>query len=333
MQHFCTLFDSFYLSRGLAMYESLKQHSPGFHLYILAFDDLSYSLLHSVNLEYATIIPLSDFETDELKEVKKDRTLAEYCWTCTPSSISFVMKNFNLSQCTYIDADLYFYSDPSALISEMQENGKSVLITEHRFSTLPKLHGEQRAGRFCVQFITFGNDDQSLFILDKWRRECIDWCYSRYEDGKFGDQKYLDDWPLSYSNVHILHHLGGGIAPWNLTQYRFNRTMNSITGRTKSTGTEFNVVFFHFQYVKFIENGSYDVGWYYISSDKRKIFYTPYLEKVDEIERRLHNLNTNYETGFTNFKANGLKNILKTGFKKIFGYNIIKKQISNGISY
>ena len=120
------------------MYESLKQHSPGFHLYILAFDDLSYSLLHSVNLEYATIIPLSDFETDELKEVKKDRTLAEYCWTCTPSSISFVMKNFNLSQCTYIDADLYFYSDPSALISEMQENGKSVLITEHRLSTLPK---------------------------------------------------------------------------------------------------------------------------------------------------------------------------------------------------
>ena len=314
------------------MYESLKQHSPDFHLYILAFDDLSYSLLHSVNLEYATIIPLSDFETDELKEVKKDRTLAEYCWTCTPSSISFVIKNFNLSQCTYIDADLYFYSDPSVLISEMIDNGKSVLITEHRFSLLPKIYEKKRSGRFCVQFITFINEEKSLLILDKWRKQCINWCYARHEDGKFGDQKYLDEWPLAYPNIHILQHQGGGIAPWNLTQYHFNRTMNSITGRTKSTGTEFNVVFFHFQYVKFIANGSYDIGWYYISSDKRKILYTPYLEKLDEIERRLHNLNTNYETGFTNFKAKSLRNILKSGFKKIFGYNIIKKSC-NGISY
>jgi hypothetical protein len=306
------------------MYESLKEKAADFHIYIFAFDDLSYGILHSLNLENATVIPLSDFETDELKEVKKNRSLAEYCWTCTPSTISHVLNKYNLPNCTYIDADLYFYSDPSVLILEMIEHGKSVLITEHRFSPLAKLYEEKRAGRFCVQFITFSNENKSLLILDKWRKQCIDWCFARYEEGKFGDQKYLDEWPSSYPNVHILEHQGGGIAPWNITQYVFNNEGNSITGKKKITGTAFKVVFFHFQYVKFIENGSYDVGWYYISPDLRKMFYTPYLKKVEQIEGQLHNLKTTYKTGFTNFKANGLKNFLKSGFKKIFGYNILK---------
>ena len=80
-------------------------------------------------------------------------------------------------------------------------------------------------------------------------------------------------------------------------------------------------------------DGSYDIGWYYISSKVRKMFYMPYLRKIEEIERIVHELNAEYKTGFTDLKAKSLKNFMKSGIKKIFGYNIIKKQISNGISY
>ena len=89
---------------------------------------------------------------------KKDRISAEYCWTCTSSIISYVLKNFNVPDCTYIDSDLIFYSDPSVLISEMNRSKKNVLITEHRFSYLPRLYEIKRAGRFCVQFMTFRNE-------------------------------------------------------------------------------------------------------------------------------------------------------------------------------
>jgi hypothetical protein len=333
MLHFCTLFDSFYLSRGLAMYESLKEQTTDFHIYIFAFDDLSYKLLLFLNLEHATIVPLSEFETNDLKQVKQNRSTAEYCWTSTPSTILFVLKKYNLPSCTYIDADLCFYADPSVLISEMEENGKNVLITEHRFSPLPKLLHQERAGRFCVQFITFSNEERSLMILDNWRKQCLQWCYSRYEDGKFGDQKYLDEWPSSYPNIHILQHEGGGVAPWNVTQYTFTKTGNTITGRKRNSGIPFNVVFFHFQYVKLIKDGSHDIGWYYITSNAKKMFYLPYLRKIEEIERKLNNLNTGYKTGYTDFKTHYLKSFFKSGMKKIFGYNIIKEYQNNGISY
>jgi len=324
MHSYCTLFDSFYLSRGLAMYESLIVHSTDFHLYIFAFDDLTYEILHNLNLNKVTVISLKEFETNELKEVKKERSKAEYCWTCTPSVILFVLEKYNVPDCTYVDSDLFFYSDPDVLVAELYQHNKNVLVTEHRFSFLPKLYEEKRAGRFCVQFITFLNDKNSLQVLDKWRKQCIVWCYARHEDGKFGDQKYLDEWPRIYHNIHILQHQGGGIAPWNLMQYRFYKDGNAMNGLVKKNGTAFKVVFFHFQYIKLLEDGSFDVGWYLIPPVVKKLFYTPYLKKIEEIELKLRILNIKYHTGFTNFKTVNQTNFLKTAAKNYFNYNIMK---------
>ena len=262
------------------MYESLMKYSDDFHLFIFAFDDISYQILNKLNPRNVTTIPLSEFETQELLDVKIKRSKAEYCWTCTPSTINHVLQNYEVTNCTYIDSDLIFYSDPGILVEEMLEHHKNVLITEHRYSPLAKLYEEKRAGRFCVQFVTFTKEANSLAILDKWRLQCIDWCYARYEDGKFGDQKYLDEWPSIYSNIHILEHQGGGVAPWNLLQYQFKADGNSIKGLVKTTGSEFNMVFYHFQYVKFLENGSYDIGWYLIPSFIKKYSIFPILYKL-----------------------------------------------------
>ncbi len=306
------------------MYESLSHNTNDFHLYIFAFDELTYNILLHKSLENVTVISLHDFENPELLKVKKERSKAEYCWTCTPSVISYVLKEYSVPDCTYIDSDLYFYSDPAILIDEMTVNNKSVLITEHRFSTLPRLYEEKRAGRFCVQFITFLNQNDSLQVLETWRKQCIDWCYARYEDGKFGDQKYLDNWPELYTNIHILQNHGGGVAPWNLTNYKFSGKKDLILGEIRKKRTRFKVVFFHFQYVKIHRNGTFDIGWYHIPDSVRINFYVPYLKRIKEIEKEIKNRNDLYKTGFTSFRTDSLKDLLKTGFKKMFGYNILK---------
>lgn len=319
LRNYCTLFDSAYLSRGLTMYHSLSEYSSGFTLYIFAFDLITYDILNQLKLPGVIVVGLPEFETPELLEVKAGRSRAEYCWTCTPSTIWHVLKKYQVAECTYVDSDLYFYSNPETLISELDKFNKKVLISEHRFSFLPRLYEEKRAGRFCVQFMTFRNEADSLKVLDKWRLQCIDWCYARYEDGKFGDQKYLDNWPADYSNVHILENQGGGVAPWNTGNYKFYSKNGSLKGNSRRTG-EFNVVFYHFQYVKFMSDGSFDIGWYCIPSGVKKLFYRPYLRALQKSEALLKR-NEYFRSG--SYLNDSFKGFIKSIAKKVLKYNII----------
>ncbi|NJO92853.1 MAG: glycosyl transferase [Chloroflexia bacterium] len=245
MRNLCTLFDSFYLSRALVMYDSLIATKFDFHLYIFAFDQLAYDILNKLKLERVTVISLDEFEDEKLLSVKSSRSKAEYCWTSTPSTIHYAIKKLGLPDCTYIDADLYFYASPQVLFNELN-NASSALITEHRYTKLAKAYEGKRAGRFCVQFLTIKDNEEGIKVLETWRDQCIDWCYNRYEDGKFGDQKYLDNWPENYQNIHILKHPGGGVAPWNIKKYEIKRLNNRLTGIEKKTKTPFKLVFYHF---------------------------------------------------------------------------------------
>lgn len=278
--NYCTLFDSHYLSRGLAMYQSLIKHCDKFHLYIYAFDDLSYEILKNLELSHATVISLYDFEDDRLLAVKATRTTGEYCWTCTPSVIKFSIEHFGLNSCTYLDADIYFFSDPTVLIEEMGE--KSILITEHRYT--PKYDQSNTSGIYCVQFMTFKRDANGMEALSWWRESCLEWCYARFENGKFGDQKYLDDWPERFSGVHILQHIGGGVAPWNVQQY-------------SSSKLEDEAIFYHFHGLRFLDKNIVDLGNYNISKHAKEIIYHPYLSHVDEIE-------LNLESAFKKYSRN-----------------------------
>lgn len=198
MNNFCTLFDSNFIYYGLALHKSLLSHSNNFHLYIIAFDENCYKICNDLNLKNCTIIHLNEFENERLLKVKPLRTKGEYCWTCASSSIKYCIETFNLDNCTYIDADIYFYANPDILIEEMKD--KSVLITEHRFSENNKKHIVN--GKYCVQFITFKNTTQGMQVLNDWCNDCIEWCYNRIEDNKFGDQKYLDSWMQKYDCIH-----------------------------------------------------------------------------------------------------------------------------------
>ena len=128
---------------------------------------------------------------------------------------------------------------------------------------------------------------------------------------------------MIYSNIHILKHQGGGIAPWNLTQYSFVRQGDNIIGNVRRTRSLFEVIFFHFQYVKFLPDGIIDIGWYYISSSVKKMFYLPYLKEIQRIEGNIKSLNNKYKTGYTVYKSDSFRDWLKILTKKVFGYNII----------
>ena len=323
MHNFCTLFDSSYLSRGLTMYNSLKQHSSDFHLYIFPFDELSLKILSGLNLENVTLVSLANFETPELLKTKQSRTKAEYCWTCTSSTIAYVLDNFKVPDCTYIDADLFFFNSPEVLLNDLNLE-KTVLITGHRYSFFSKLYEEKRAGKFCVQFITFKNNPESRLILDKWISQCIEWCYARFEQGKFGDQKYLDSWPDIYNNVMVSEHLGAGVAPWNVNQFLIKRKDDYLSGVEKKTGKDFELIFYHFHFVRFMDNGSIDLGWNRIPKDIQSKIYIPYIISLKETELFIERSFSEYKTKYYKSKSSGLKETIKHLIKKVTKFNLIE---------
>jgi hypothetical protein len=84
-----------------------------------------------------------------------------------------------------MNADLYFFSNPSVLLGTMEF--ASVLITPNRFSK-QNLHLVEN-GLYNVSFQAFKKNQIGIACLEKWKESCLDWCYDRLEQGRFADQK------------------------------------------------------------------------------------------------------------------------------------------------
>lgn len=291
MHSFCTLFDSNYLSRGLAMYESLYKYMDDFHLYIFAFDDRCYEILSKMKLDKVTVISLKEFENEDLLRVKADRTRGEYCWTCTPAVILHVIEKYKVSDCTYLDSDIRFYSSPQPIFDELADD--SVLITEHRFTD--KYERLLINGKYCVQFMTFKNDLNGMKVLKWWYDACIEWCYSRIEGDKFGDQKYLDDWTERFEGVHELQHLGGGIAPWNVQQYEFNQDSEKTIGTEKATGKKFELIFFHFHGLRIYKEGYIKSVYFDLSKEIMQLIYGRYFEHIQSAKEKISKIDSSFD--------------------------------------
>lgn len=238
---FCTIFNALYLVRGLALVESLRRHCPDHRLYVFAMDETSAGVIEALGDPRVRAVRPPDFETPELLRVKPSRSLAEYFWTCTPHIIRHCL-DLGEPECTYVDADVWLMSDPQPLFDEMGD--RSVLLTEHRYT--PRHDQAALHGRYCVQFMRFVNDAQGRTALQWWCDRCIEWCHAREEDGKFGDQKYLDDWTERFPGVHVSTHVGAGVAPWNVGRTEFRLHEGQVQVRDASGGAWQPLVFFHF---------------------------------------------------------------------------------------
>ena len=220
MEHYVTLFDSLFLPQGLALHMSMARHVGTYTLWILCVDDEAHEVLAKMNLPNVCLLQLSKLETDELKLVKQARTKGEYCWTLTPFAPRFVFEaNPFIQRVTYLDADVWFRKNPSPIFQEFDESGKHVLITDHAYA--PEYDQSATSGQFCVQFVTFTRNGGEM-VRKWWEERCLEWCYGRFEDGKFGDQKYLDDWPERFGDrVHVLQNKEWMLAPWNATRFPY----------------------------------------------------------------------------------------------------------------
>jgi hypothetical protein len=274
---FFTVFDKNYTARGLIMLESLRRvcRAP-LHVTVLALDN---ETARAVRHQADEILRVDDLGDAEFAASKSNRPHAEFCWSAAAVLSAFMLRRADLGEIVvYVDADLYFFADPSALIAEMGSD-KNILIHPHRFS--PDLAGKEKAaGIFNVGLVGFRTGSEARACVARWRDQVLASCTLDPERGLCGDQGYLDEWPALYPGLQIMEHIGGGAAPWNITAYR-------VTGSPGSPSVDgMPIVFYHFHQLRTIDVGphrflgvAYASG-YFFSPAIKALIYRDYVRAL-----------------------------------------------------
>lgn len=280
-EHFCTYFDHRFLPQGLALLRSLRKHHNNFVLWVLCLDEPCLRALTLLEAPEVRPVALASLESADpgLREAKNNRSTIEYYFTCSPAWPLYLLNaHAEIRRITYLDADLFFFFDPRAILDSTSE--ASIAIVPHRFAS--RKRQRERFGSYNVGWISFRNDERARQCLRRWRQQCLQWCYDRAELGRFADQKYLDEWPKRFERVQVIDHIGANLAPWNLGNYQIKETPEAVMVDDKP------LIFFHFHGLKKIRPwlhdarlASYGLS---LSGAVRRAIYAPYLRELNATE-------------------------------------------------
>jgi hypothetical protein len=227
VNHYCTYFDSNYLAQGLALWRSLARHDPGAVLWVLALDAASADVLRGLPDPQLRVFLLADLlaADAELAAVRAARPRNEFIFTLTPCLVRWLLQTHpDTRVVAYLDADLYFFSDPAPVWRELGDG--SVLVVAHRY---PAWHDDAaRYGKFNVGVLAFRDDVNGRNCLDWWRTSCLHSCALAADGKVYGDQKYLDEWPRLVAGVVTAAHPGINVAPWNWAGHRFELLSDAV---------------------------------------------------------------------------------------------------------
>jgi hypothetical protein len=246
---FVTFFDINYFDKGKVLYDSLCQHVLNFELFVVCLDNRTSEILLESNYPNLTVVNLDEIEKKyvELEVAKSNRSLVEYYFTLSPFCPRFCMEKFGLKSICSLDADIQFYSSPVKYFDQLENH--SIVLTPHKFSSNNK--DKIKYGIYNVSFQIFKNDPIGNLCLKKWSMDCLEWCKDYFDEKKnrFADQLYLNNWLQEYKgSIYIINDDVGGIAPWNLNNYKLTLKKGRFFSNDKP------LIFFHFHDFRIVQN-------------------------------------------------------------------------------
>ncbi len=126
-----------------------------------------------------------------------------------------------------MDADVMFHSSPEPVFEEIGNAPAAVVphgFCETASPPIPTLATHNVFGKYNVGLVHFNRIGVAL----GWAESCLEWCRDRYELRTsqagfydpatvelYGDQKYLDWWPVIHG-AHVIQHPGACAGPWGV---------------------------------------------------------------------------------------------------------------------
>mgnify|MGYP003134222438 CR=1 FL=1 len=263
MIDFCTLADINFRDRIVALKESLYEHNPGSVLHLLCLDDKIYNSLNNTDIKCYKISKLMN--SDRLlrrcrnnkpsreallntnNEIEKAKYL-QFIWSLSAYFTWWCLENLDLPEITFVDGDIYFYSNLEPLRSATLD--ASVGIVEHRCPYNPV------NGKYNVGIVYFKNDLDG-YKCSTWWKNCMLLPDNEFYEthGMCGDQKYLELFGELFDNVKVIDKDFGHLAPWNFVYHSYNEEKIVWQGNNQT------VLYCHFSnFEPNFETGTYSVA-------------------------------------------------------------------------
>lgn len=269
MNHLCSISDSNYMPKLLALYNSLvaTQADP-FTLHVVCLDKTTKDFITKKNKQNFHAIDIEDMEMADFQlrytryygtpsqeaisnatSQRKDPRYIQYCWALASYTCSYMLERHSVPSILYLDSDLFFYRNLSGIYEEI--GSKSIGIVRHRINYSPSV------GEYNVGIVYFKNDPAGRSCCRWWKSVLLD-SNNKYakEYGVCGDQKYLELFaPLfGKDNVCVIDETVGHLAPWNMYSHEYPRNTDKVIvweGKTQP------IYYFHFAHFVYENANSY----------------------------------------------------------------------------
>ncbi len=288
LANYCSYVDLRYLSRLATLVESIRRFDFRSPIYVLCLDEETIEQCERILGEKVTILSLRQLEDafPVLEPAKASRTAMEYVFTLTPYLTKWVMDHSqNEGPSIYLDADLYFFKSPAAVLEELGKSHVGIIPHSYPSNMAQSL---RKYGLYNVGWVGFRNTQGGRQCLDWWASQCLDWCGDEPIDGKYADQGYLDKFPELFDGVKVLENRGFNLAPWNTSGQEI---LKDSEGRVK-LGDHTPLTFFHFHGLKRFGKWMVTSQLNYRSPASKSLVehvYKPYLRALQEAEKKLEN--------------------------------------------
>ncbi len=274
LYYLCTVTDASYLFKVVAQYHSLKMYARDFYLYVCCTDEQSYRTLKSLKMARCIPVTLKDLNYGELFTLQKQRAANEFAWTLKSYLMLYLLEVQGLPHVLYCDGDVSFAGDAGHLYADWGPSS-IYLCLQRDVDWVEKKYGTYQAGIMGVR-----NDANGLSMLRWWRDKCREWCFNYEDNGRLGDQKYLDDVPSLFGSVKISSHRGINAAPWN-TIYNNGYKITAKGSQVTIDGDP--LVAYHFACIDIYDETRFDL-WRLGKIDIQPIvlnaIYIPYLKAL-----------------------------------------------------
>lgn len=262
MKNFCTVSDSKFRDRVLALNCSLSKYSDNYKLHLLCLDDSIYeSVKNNKNIICYKIFDLLNNDSQLVScrdnapsreaivagggDINKAKNI-QFIWALSAYFSNYCLLNIpNIDSILYIDSDIYFFDNWEKIYD--YTTNINIGLVEHR---IKHYHNN---GKYNVGIVFFKNNQQGIDCSSLWRDLLLYTGHRFYEShGDCGDQKYLELFSNFFNGVESFDNFFGHLAPWNFKYHTF--TENSILWNSM----EQKVMYCHFSnFVPNFDNDTY----------------------------------------------------------------------------